>query len=140
MLTDPLPPTVLKQLTNPPHWHIGPAPNLTAAPGVEATTTTTAAPDDAWYVTTICPRCGSGHTLPQCPQVKAIEYDGDGRVRRVEFHEVTGPAAPPEVTVSWGVPLDVVRGDWGSGKPISEILKEVNDRWRMAERTKDEEE
>jgi len=33
-----------------------------------------------------CPHCGFGHT-GVCPRVKAIEYNPDGTVRRVEFHQ-----------------------------------------------------
>ena len=32
-----------------------------------------------------CMRCGGDHLVDACPQVKAIEFDGDGNIRRLEF-------------------------------------------------------
>lgn len=33
-----------------------------------------------------CEWCGVIHLTSKCPQVKAIEYHPNGRVKRVEFH------------------------------------------------------
>lgn len=45
------------------------------------------------YAAAVCPRCGGDHPHAQCPQVRAVEYDGKGRLRRVEYFESTGGAA-----------------------------------------------
>lgn len=47
------------------------------------TTTTTNA--EEWMVQHICQRCGGSHPIEQCPQVKAIEYDENHRIKRIEF-------------------------------------------------------
>lgn len=36
-------------------------------------------------VVSICPRCRGPHPIEECPQVKAIEYDEQHRIKRVEF-------------------------------------------------------
>ena len=56
------------------------------------TTSTTTTSGDGYYVALICPRCGGNHYLEKCPQVKAIEYHANGKIKRVEF------APPPPVT------------------------------------------
>lgn len=45
-----------------------------------------------------CPHCGNWHT-GVCPRVKSVEYNPDGTVRRVEYHD---PATPQ--TGSWFTP------------------------------------
>jgi hypothetical protein len=42
-----------------------------------------------------CPHCGMIHQTT-CPRVKAIEYNPDGTVRRIEFHTPTAPIAQPQ--------------------------------------------
>lgn len=75
----------------------------------------TAAPDlldDAWLAAAVCPRCGGDHPHAQCPQVKAVEYDGRGRLRRVEYFEGTG-ARPLELSVSsTGGPWRAFTSSW----------------------------
>jgi hypothetical protein len=39
-----------------------------------------------------CQWCGVIHLTAKCPQVKAIEYHANGKIKRVEFH-----AGKPEV-------------------------------------------
>ena len=65
-------------------------------------------------VISICPRCGGGHALAQCPQVAAMEYYEDGRIKRVEYH-APPPARDPITTVTllggapWEFSLEDVR-------------------------------
>lgn len=66
-------------------------------PGLPASSATW--PSSVTYVALICPRCGANHRLEQCPQVKAIEFHPDGRIKRVEFLDGTG-ARQLEMTVS----------------------------------------
>ena len=47
--------------------------------------TTTTTDDTGWMVQDICRRCGGSHFIEQCPQVKAIEYDEQHRIKRIEF-------------------------------------------------------
>ena len=49
------------------------------------TTYTTTTTSEQWMVTYICPRCNGSHPIEQCPQVKAIEYDEQHRIKRIEF-------------------------------------------------------
>jgi heterodisulfide reductase subunit C len=57
--------------------------------------------DPSWQVPT-CGHCGGCHA-GACPRVKSIEYNPDGTVRKVEYHD---PAAvygygPPPVKTKW---------------------------------------
>jgi hypothetical protein len=42
-----------------------------------------------------CPHCGMIHQTT-CPRVKAIEYNPDGTVRRIEFHAPAAPIVQPQ--------------------------------------------
>ena len=82
-------------------------------------------PLSGWYMTTICPRCGGGHRHEQCPQVRAVEYDRRGRIKRVEYFEVRA-ARPIQADVTWDVsPAGAVIKDisvgwgWGAGRPTA---------------------
>jgi len=52
------------------------------------TTKKTAMPDP-----NVCAYCGMTH-VGTCPRVKSMEYFPDGRVKRVEFHELRPHAGP----------------------------------------------
>ena len=77
---------------------------------VTATTTTaTTATVTSGYITVhLCPRCGGGHVLMGCPQVRAIEYHDNGQIKRIEFSNhgdywqpvPRGRNGPYEITVS----------------------------------------
>jgi hypothetical protein len=67
-----------------------------------------------------CPHCGMIHQTT-CPRVKAIEYNPDGTVRRIEFHAPTAPI------YSRSTPADY---RWGSeqfwrGGGVSEMIERV---------------
>ena len=57
-----------------------------------------------YYVALICPRCGGNHHLEKCPQVRAIEYHDNGKIKRVEF------VTPPPVSSVTVKPPDLP--DW----------------------------
>lgn len=48
-----------------------------------------------------CPHCGMIHETT-CPRIKAIEYNADGSVRRIEFH---GPLPLPLPLMPIGDPM-----------------------------------
>lgn len=86
-------------------WQIGHSATTTNDT-VESTTSSTAPYDKVgYYVVPICSRCGNNHPLENCPQVKAIEYHENGKIKRVEFHP-SPPVLPQEITVTWRNPLD----------------------------------
>jgi hypothetical protein len=85
-------------------------PGVAPTPYFPSTTAPT-----GWYVATICPRCGGGHAHGECPDVRAIEYYPDGRVKRVEYFEGTGRRLTGTVTVTWAktpLPDDAIVRDW----------------------------
>jgi hypothetical protein len=67
------------------------APGTVVPPSGGLPGLSTPAPSSAWYVATLCPRCGANHRHEECPQVKSIEYHEDGRtIKRVEYFEGSG--------------------------------------------------
>lgn len=50
-----------------------------------------------------CGHCGAYHT-GQCPRIKAIEYYGNGQIKRVEYHDPNPAPLPSAVPPWWPMP------------------------------------
>lgn len=58
-----------------------------------------------------CRRCEGNHPIEQCPQVKSVTFDPDGRIIRVEYFPPNDLLPPPIVTgdkdFHWRPPYDI---------------------------------
>jgi len=69
------------------------------------TSTTTDA--TGWMIQHVCQRCSGSHPIEQCPQVKAIEYDEQHRIKRIEFLTPGDYAGPINIEPVFKSPHDI---------------------------------
>ena len=91
-------------------------------------TTTT----DKFYVAVICRRCQGNHDIEKCPHVKAIEYDENHRIKRIEF--LTPADYMPSVSSS-SFPLGPVTVDTTNQTHIARYGDDVQKFWTTVGRT-----
>lgn len=77
-----------------------------------------------------CPHCGNIHS-GQCSRVKAIEYYPDGRVKRVEYHDIHVMRESVINPDPFSPPYDITCHVWTGVKPLritygNPIMKEWN--------------
>ena len=50
-----------------------------------------------------CEHCGNYHT-GTCPRIKAIEYHKNGKIKRVEYHDMSAASVPFVQSKPWYLP------------------------------------
>lgn len=88
-----------------------------------------------------CEHCGNYHT-GTCPRIKAIEYHKNGKIKRVEYHDMSAVSVPLVQSKPWRVPpheiacgsTSVTVNDDTAYTVIYSLMEKYDEAWtRLAE-------